>query len=93
MIRSSSACEAGESVKPGALAPGRVYVLRSAREHGRKLFKRISTSIRPFHGLNQLLFFWPWGLHPRLYAAACFAGCVARNRKFSNKTRPSRDSF
>ena len=65
------ACEAGESIKPGALAPGERDVTNQARETGEsrrffKLFARFAGCAR-----NRSL---RWGLRPRLYALACFAG-------------------
>jgi hypothetical protein len=64
------ACEAGESVKPGALAPGQRDLTNQARETGES---RRFSSFRPLRGLRtKPLLTWDW--RPRLYAFACFAG-------------------
>ena len=64
------ACEAGESVKPGALAPGQRDLTNQARETGES---RRFSSFRPLRGLRTKPLL-TWGWRPRLYAFACFAG-------------------
>jgi len=63
-----SACEAGDSVEPGARAPSIVRKTIRAREAGdsRSTAARFAGSI--------FILICSWGLRPRLYAAACFAG-------------------
>ena len=71
--KSHSACEAGVSIKPGAQAPGSDHKRQAgARETGDSMKFPI---FRPLSRAPALLFgTLTWGLRPRLYAYACFAG-------------------
>src|SRR5689334_19460634 len=61
--------EAGEGIKPGAQAPGTKHKEKGASPRsGRQ-------RCRPFHGLGARFIWLTWGLRPRLYAFARFAGC------------------
>jgi hypothetical protein len=44
---------------------------------------------RPLRGLDICLCFCTWGLRPRLYASACFAGYIARFEIIMVHWRPS----
>jgi len=39
-----------------------------------KFLTFVARSVARIRGLKNLLCFWSWGLRPRLYASACFAG-------------------
>ena len=66
------ACEAGESIKPGARAPGQLFMKRLEPV---KTGDSVNVSgIRPLSRALELEAIGTWGLRPRLYAYACFAG-------------------
>jgi len=67
------ACEAGGSIKPGAQAPGSLKErFIRARETGDSAK---GTWLSPaFAGWGNWEMLFTWGLRPRLYASACFAG-------------------
>ena len=69
---SARAREAGGSIKPGAQAPGSVIKrTHPAREAGGSANM---SGCRPLRGLIIYFSYWSWGLRPRLYAYARFAG-------------------
>ena len=70
------ACGAGGSIKPGAQAPGSKSKL-NLRAHEMGDSSSLTNSVARVRGLKFLLCFGSWGLRPRLYASACFAGLDA----------------
>jgi len=66
------ACEAGGKHKAWGASPridnkNSTEPAKRATAHGHK-------DCHPFHGLCAYSFYRSWGLRPRLYASACFAG-------------------
>src|SRR6185369_617167 len=67
-----AAREAGDSIKPGAPAPG--SELENAIEPAKRATAQTSTRCRPLRGLAPVSTTRSWGWRPRLYAVARFAG-------------------
>ena len=63
----SQARVAGDSIKPGAQAPGQQLINAPSPRSGRQRFRPLARARIEF-------FTFTWGLRPRLYAVARFAG-------------------
>ena len=65
------ACEAGNSIEPGGASPRELSFEVTAREVGESRMKLALSPVITGSPISRLC---SWGLRPRLYAVACFAG-------------------
>jgi hypothetical protein len=73
----TTACEAGVSIKPGAQAPGSDHKKQpGARETGDSVSLQAVAAGFMLRGLELIFISFSWGLCPRLYAVARFAGSI-----------------
>jgi len=66
-------CEAGGRIKPGAQAPGSVFEI-TIEPAKRATAAEAFYAVAHFMGWYVINTTRSWGLRPRLYAYACFAG-------------------